>query len=257
LELEENGSNTSDKQKKGTESEEDIKDMYVSKYIKGFIIASILTVINIILIGLLYSYNVYISQASKVRPDSDKEAYVTAYKSYLNEITTMIGINHNLEYSDSQLATKENIANFQNITNANNISYIQKKDILAPKLTTINTNVNNNADEIETIKKDIARYGFLPLEIRNILQNEEAISAIQRSLNSLEIIKFSTALKVFSYMDSTVGLIADSLRMDKGSVFAALESFANRGEKDVSNYVYMCHLNPFETTSTTANCSTI
>jgi hypothetical protein len=92
------------------------------------------------------------------------------------------------------------------------------------------------------------------LEIRNILQNEEAISAIQRSLNSLEIIKFSTALKVFSYMDSVVGLIGDNLRMGKDTIFSALEFFANRGEKDVSSYVYMCYLNPFETST---DCTTI
>jgi hypothetical protein len=227
----------------------------VSKYIRIFIIASVVTLINIIIIGLLYSYNIYISQASKVAPDMDKVSYVQKYQTYLDDITSLLGTNHSAEYSALPLTTqKEYTSNFHNIVTTDDISYIQKRDILKEKLAIANTNVANKAREVETIDKNIARYGFLPLEIRNILQNEEAISAIQRSLSSLEIIKFSTALKVFSYMDSVVSIISDSLRIDKDSVFSGLESFANRGEKDVSNYVYMCYLNPFETST---ECNTI
>ena len=234
------------------------KENYVSKYIRAFIIASIVTVINLIIIGLLYSYNVYITQASQISPDDDKKAkYIMDYKGYLTDVTTMLGMNHELEYSGLPLTSIKELANFQKTVYSEDISYIQKRDMLKGKLIAINANVNSKATEIETIKKDIARYGFLPLEIRNVLQNEEAISTIQRSLNSLEIIKFNTALKVFSYMDSATSLIGDVLRMDKESVFSALEEFAKRGERDVRSYVYMCYLNPFETNTTSTNCNTI
>jgi hypothetical protein len=46
-----------------------------------------------------------------------------------------------------------------------------------------------------------------------ILSEDEAIDTIQRSLNALEVIKFSTAAKVFSYMDTAISTIASMVRV--------------------------------------------
>ena len=224
----------------------------VSKYIRIFIVASILTVMNIIIIGLLYSYNTYITQASKTHPDNVE--YVEKYKGYLGDLTSTLGMNHEIDYVGMTVNSQGDLKNFNDIVNTHQLSYIQKRDILKEKLTALARGVANKADETEIAKKDIAKYGFLPLEIRNILQNEQAISTIQRSLNSLEVIKFSTALKVFSYMDSVINIISDSLRMTKDAVSYSLGEFTKRGENDISSYVYMCYLNPFETST---SCNTI
>ncbi|MDR0651305.1 MAG: hypothetical protein LBG59_08130 [Candidatus Peribacteria bacterium] len=48
--------------------------------------------------------------------------------------------------------------------------------------------------------------------------------------------------------------MADNTKMAKDTLSTLLMSLSDRGEKDVSAYVYMCYLNPFEITQ---DCSSI
>ncbi|MDR2189669.1 MAG: hypothetical protein LBP53_00240 [Candidatus Peribacteria bacterium] len=155
-------------------------------------------------------------------------------------------MNYEPTYKALHLLTPNDESNLQRIITTPQLSFAQKKDILKEKVTTLVSTIQNTMRETEETKKNIAKFGFLPEEIRTILAEENAISSIQRSLSSLEIIKFSTALNIFSYLDSVVGLIADALKMDKEKVANILDDLAARGERDVSAYVYMCYLNPFE-----------
>jgi len=52
----------------------------------------------------------------------------------------------------------------------------------------------------------------LPKEIESLVSEDEAIDTIQRSLNALEVIKFSTATKVFSYMNTALVTISEMVR---------------------------------------------
>lgn len=228
---------------------DDEKDKFVSKYIKRFLRSSIFTVINIVLLGIIFSYNLYITQASKVHVDSKYTNYVSSYKWYLGEISSLLDMNKEETYKSVLLLGVNDEANATRIINDQELSYIQKKDLLKDKVNSLMNSSISKALEIEETKKNIARFGFLPEEIRLILQEESAISSIQRSLNSLEVIKFTTALKVFSYMESVANRIADPLHMWVEEVLNILHTFSERGEKDVSAYVYMCYLNPFETST--------
>jgi hypothetical protein len=53
----------------------------------------------------------------------------------------------------------------------------------------------------------------LPEELENLLSEDQAIDTIQRSLNALEVIKFSTATKVFSYMNTALLTISEMIRV--------------------------------------------
>jgi fructose-1,6-bisphosphatase len=60
----------------GAESKEDVekeKENFVSSYIRRFIAASVLTIINILLIGLIFSYRIYLQQTSQISVDKDYE----------------------------------------------------------------------------------------------------------------------------------------------------------------------------------------
>ena len=236
------------------EEDENEKESFVSKYIRWFVVASIVTVVDILLIGLIFSYNIYIQQTSLINIDQKYASFIPSYKQYLEDFTSMVNMNQTLSYRGLQVLSLSDEGNLRNIMGTSDLTYAQKKDILKEKATTLSATVMNNAREINQIQEDIARFGFLPQEIRGILQGEDAISAIQRSLNSLEIIKFSTALKVFSYMDSVAALIGDSLRVPRDEILDELAFLSERGERDVSAYVYMCYLNPFETSQ---DCSSI
>jgi hypothetical protein len=53
----------------------------------------------------------------------------------------------------------------------------------------------------------------LPEELEILLSEDQAIDTIQRSLNALEVIKFSTATKVFSYMNTALATISEMIKI--------------------------------------------
>ncbi len=86
-----------------------------------------------------------------------------------------------------------------------------------------------------------------------ILKEENSVDSLQRSLVSLEIVKFSSAMKVFSLMDMFVSSLANSLGFTKDTVKERIQELILRGEKDIELYLSMCYNNPYEPTS----CSVI
>lgn len=230
---------------------------WFGKYLRLFFWASVIATIWIIALILIYSFNTFITKASQNNIDPEYATFVEQYKDKLWKFKNFIWKNNIENYSTPSIKDENAKAKVNEIINATDIDYIEKKDLLSPFVSELARDSEWSANQIEVIKQDIARQWFLPEEINNILSEEQAIDTIQRSMNALEVIRFSTASKVFSYMDSAINNISDMIRV-AGSSPEAISNLLNqlnlRWEKDISAYVYMCYLNPFETN---ANCDTI
>jgi hypothetical protein len=61
--------------------------------------------------------------------------------------------------------------------------------------------------------------------LNKLLTDDGAIDTIQRSLNALEVIKFSTATRVFSYMNTALTTIAEMMRISGSSVESLKQLF--------------------------------
>lgn len=143
------------------------------------------------------------------------------------------------------------------IVEASDIDYIDKKDLLSKYASDLVRSAEDKAAKSEDLKQDIAKQWFLPEELEILLSEDQAIDTIQRSLNALEVIKFSTATKVFSYMNTALATISEMIKISWASTENLHKLFvqlSSRWEKDISSYVYMCYLNPFEVN---ANCDTV
>lgn len=70
---------------------DDEKEKFVSKYIRRFLWSSFFTVLNLVLLGLIFSYNLYLTQASTVHTDKNYVNYVSSYKGYLRSISSYLG----------------------------------------------------------------------------------------------------------------------------------------------------------------------
>jgi hypothetical protein len=127
-----------------------------------------------------------------------------------------------------------------------NLSYIQKKDILQQSLDNFSTVFVANTQKLTTLKENISKYGFFSQEIYDLFQTQNASTSIKKYLISLEIIKFSSAIKVFSYLDTFVSSVANALDMTTNQVQNKMQTFADRGEKDILVYLNNCYLNPYE-----------
>ena len=231
------------------------------KYLRVFFFSSIVTVIWVLGLVLLYSFNNYITWASQSNVDFDKQSYVSKFKPKLEKVKGRFWINHKAYY-DSQVPTvnldKDTALQRTNkIINAADIDYIDKKDLLSKYASDIVRNAQDKAVYVDSLKQEIAKQWFLPEELNKLLTDDWAIDTIQRSLNALEVIKFSTATRVFSYMNTALTTIAEMMRISGSNVENLKQLFVqlwSRWEKDITAYVYMCYLNPFETN---ADCDTI
>ena len=229
------------------------------KYLRWFFFSSVIILIWVVAIVGLFAFNSYITKASQSTIDIKDQEFITKFKDKYEKVKTWIWKDNKDNYQTPSIAWDESIATSRvnEIINASDIDYIDKKDILSPYASDLIRNAQEKANQIEAIKQDIARQWFLPAELDTILSDDEAIDTIQRSLNALEVIKFSTATKVFSYMDTALATIASMVRVNwssQESIWQLLNQLSNRWEKDISAYVYMCYLNPFEAS---ASCDTI
>ena len=229
------------------------------RYLRRFFLSSVITIVGIIAWVLLYSFNNYITWGSQTTADFEKQEYVNKYKPRLEKVKWRFWINNKEKYQN-QLPTVNSPMALQrtnDIINATDIDYIEKKDLLSNYASAIVRNAQDKAIYVDSLKQEIAKQWFLPEELNKLLTDDGAIDTIQRSLNALEVIKFSTATKVFSYMNTALTTIAEMMRISGSNVESLKQLFQqlwSRWEKDITAYVYMCYLNPFETN---ADCDTI
>ena len=224
-------------------------------YLRRFFFSATLTLLWVLAIALLYSFSTYIKQASKTTPDSQYASYVQSYKEKYGKVREFLWMTNN--YSAPNIWDVNEVQKVNEIINATDIDYISKKDLLSKYASDLVRNAEDRADYVENLKQDIAKQWFLPEELEILLSEDQAIDTIQRSLNALEVIKFSTATKVFSYMNTALTTISEMIRIGGSDIESLRNLFiqlSSRWEKDISSYVYMCYLNPFETN---ANCDNI
>ena len=248
---------TWDAPKVSQSSSDDVEHFW--KYLRWFFFSSIVTVIGILGLVLLYSFNNYITWASQTTADFDKQEYVNKYKPRLEKVKWRFWMNNKVNYENQLPIVNSPMAlqRTNDIMNATDIDYIEKKDLLTKYASDIVRNAQDRAIYVDSLKQEIAKQWFLPDELNKLLTDDGAIDTIQRSLNALEVIKFSTATRVFSYMNTALTTIAEMMRISGSSVESLKQLFLqlwSRWEKDITAYVYMCYLNPFETN---ADCDTI
>lgn len=224
-------------------------------YLRRFFFSAILTLLWLLAIVLFYTFSSYIKEASKPIPDPEKQEYIDKYKEKYKKVKGMIGMDG--VYTSPMVWAPDESTKANEIINATDIDYIDKKDLLSQYASDLVRKAEDNAVRAEILKQDIAKQWFLPEELETLLSEDQAIDTIQRSLNALEVIKFSTATKVFSYMNTALATISEMIRVSWASIENLHNLFvqlSSRWEKDISSYVYMCYLNPFEIN---ANCDAI
>ena len=243
----------------GTEKVKQLDDEWakMGKYLRILFTCIVVTVLAILAMACFISFNKYISKASQPKIDSNDVEFVNTYKEWFSKIKEILWKNNKVNYSSPNIKASNLEQSVNDIIDADDIDYIEKKDLLASSVANLVSSSESDAIKIDQIKQDIAKQWFLPAELETILTEDVAISTIQRSLNALEVIKFSTAANVFSYMNTALSKIAEMIRIwgvSVDKISQLLITVASRWEKDVSAYVYLCYLNPFETN---ADCDNI
>ncbi|MBB1578880.1 MAG: hypothetical protein HG424_002740 [candidate division SR1 bacterium] len=126
------------------------------------------------------------------------------------------------------------------------LNYVQKRDILQSVANKIGTSILDLKGKIQQDTNALNKDGFFPEELVGILKQDNAVGSIQRSLLSLEVVKFSSAIKVFSLMDTFLSSMVSDFGYQQSEIKKILNELIERGENDIQNYLNYCYNNPYE-----------
>lgn len=193
---------------------------------------------------LLWLYNRYLTIAAQPVIDSNQASYVNEYKSIQTFLRNTLGSDYE-KYTSLSMDTENGNENIATILQTK-FNYVTKKDLIQQALTKFSPTLIANKQKLEDLKQEVTKYGFFSQELYDLLQNEEYMTSIKESLLSLEMIKFSSAIKVFSYLDTFIGTVANVFAIPTTTAAAKMTTLAQRGEKDIALYLNNCYLNPYE-----------
>lgn len=217
------------------------KKHYHIRYWRIFTISMFTIIVSALVSIFCYFYNDYITNNLTDTESNKTYKFVETVKDFVNTYTKDI-----IKTSTNVDLLGENWKSELDTLIASNLNYIQKRSILKTNVANLSNNIISSYTKLNTIKKDISKYGFFPKDLGNIISESESISSIQNCLTALEAIKFSSAISVFSYLDTFTDSLAQSLWTEKQTVTDSIKKVTSRWESDINLYIKNCYLNPFE-----------
>lgn len=175
--------------------------------------------------------------------DKKYQSVVDSYKSIVISVDEILGYPWISTYSSLQKISSMSEVN--NIVNAA-IPFIFKKDIMVNLFEQFKVTILTNNRQAQDLSQEITKYGFIHPDVMWLMQTNKEKIPIMVSLHTLETVKFWTALKLFSMLDTFLQQAAQVLWISKEDVETTIASYTDRWEKYISNYLSMCYLNPYE-----------
>lgn len=217
--------------------------------------AYIVITISIIAIFFISLYNKYIS-LSVDTTQATSQTFVEKVQIVTKVISEQTNINEYAKRAEkTDVLTSDDAKNTtKSVIQSQKLNYLHKKDILEKNMTVLNEKTIQNAQSLDNIKKEIIKYGFIPQQLYNIIETQQGTSGIKKRIALMENIRFLTAFKAFSYMESFIQWLANNLGKDPLIVESKLKKTVVDWEKDIVVYTNTCFLNPYEITT---NCSMI
>lgn len=223
--------------------------------IEQIMIAYIVIAISVVTIIITSIYDKYVSLSVEAAGTTE-ETLIEKVQMISKTISEHTNINDYAQRSErNDILTNETAkATTKEVIQTKKLNYLHKKDILEKNMTQLTQQTLQNAQNLDTIKKDIIKYGFIPEQLYKIIETQQGTSGIKKRIALMENIKFLTAFKAFSYMESFIQWLANSLGKDSLLIEGKVKKIVTDGEKDVTIYTNTCFLNPYEITT---NCSMI
>lgn len=222
------------------------KSKYHNQYRRLFLLSFFVIVVSVLASIVLKFYSRYMYLAAQPILDPNYEVYVQTYKQGKGMIDKLLHPARYEEYVSFSLLGSGGDEKVNGVINQSKLNFIQKKDILQNALNEFWQSFVQNTQELNDIKENISKYGFFSQDLYYVLEDNSYTTSIKKYLLSLEIIKFSSAIKVFSYLDTFISSLANALNVSSSVIQTNMESFVKRGEKDILVYLNNCYLNPYE-----------
>ena len=217
----------------------------VKRYNTWFVLSVLGLIVFWWLAYVVYLFYQYLEYKSMPVVPVDKEKTVAMVSDKYDEYGQKLWLFNLDTYKVIYLENESN--KVDDLLHDSTLNFNQKKDDLQRSLYRMGNEITRIKKETKVLREKMNKEWFFPPELVWILEADNAISSIQRSLISLEVVKFSSALRVFSLMDDIVKELSDTFDITKWTIREQLEELINRWEQDVEYYLNVCYNNPYET----------
>ncbi len=216
-------------------------------YRRVFLISFAIIVFFSLLSIILRSYSKYLTIASKPVIEPVYQPLVQKYDSYEQKISKYLPFTKYDEYRSLKIfGDSQKEKNLDKILSAQSLHYIHKKNIIQNNIDELTQEIFKEFQNLNTVKQNVTKFGFLSKDIYDILDGKKQMQPIKKSLLSLELIKFSSAMRVFSYLDTFLEWFATIVGGSPQDIGNHIQNLIARGENDIYVYLNNCYLNPFE-----------
>lgn len=223
------------------------KGIRVKNYNDSFIavLIGILLFLGLGALSFLFSYYLIVDSAPNTW--SEKNQYVQWMSENYDKYGQTLGLFDLQQYDWEALnLTYDGQNKLQNLIVDSDLNYVQKEAKLQEAASKLTDDIIQMKEETIKMQEQLNRDGFFPEELVDILKKDNAVGSIQRSLLSLEVVKFTSAMRVFSLMDVFLSDLSSLLGPRKQQLRERFDSLIARGERDVKNYLSYCYNNPYE-----------
>jgi len=216
-------------------------------YWKIFVVSFLVMVVSGVATGIMFLYSKYTKFAVEPILYPPYDEWMDKYQWYLDKIDNIVPITKYLKYKDLTFDGLDGKKNLEMILHSKELPYIQKKRLIQNQIELVSTNILSEFQQLSQLRQNITQYGLISQEVYTLLQKQKQVVAIRKSLLSLEVVKFSSAMRVFSYLDTFLdGLVTAMPGMQSSQAGNLMQKLVTRGEKDIYTYLNNCYLNPFE-----------
>jgi len=216
-------------------------------YWKIFITSFVVIVFSWVIAAGFFAYIKYIKLAVEPVLYPPYDEYVEKYQNYEKKIQNIVSIGNYKKYSGLSISGPWWEENLNKIIDAEDLSYIHKKNIIQEEIDGISNDILKNFQQLSSLRQDITKYGLLSKEVYSLMEVQEETVSIKQSLLSLEVIKFSSAMRVFSFLDTFLEWLSTAMPgLSPESVAENMQNMITRWEKDIYLYLNNCYLNPYE-----------
>jgi len=207
-----------------------------------------LLIFLMILIGavwvLFYKYDQYIVDYSNWIETTNNKISNT-YEKIKKKVCNLIWLEYNEEITTVKLDGDNGSTVLKDLIQSKK-SYISKKETLKNSVRDLLSSIINSTNHLDETKKHVSTYGFFSDKLSNIISDNEAITSIKDSLSAIESIKFSSAISVFSKLETFVERLSKETGHTKEQILSNIDKITKRWEKDINLYIKNCYLNASE-----------
>lgn len=201
-------------------------------------------------LGSLYFYYaeryVYYSTRPADSLDETAQSVLMRINSYRNILQTIgLGSSSILENVPTWILPQDDQQMLHNTLSDDSIWYVETYNYFHAYLNLLNRRLPQLYSSVLDAREELASYPFFPDLLQQIIDPNND-SSLQRSLLSLEWVKFRTAIAVFSKFDTFIRQFSLITWRSKEDVSMFLDTIMNRGDVDIDYYLTTCYLNPYE-----------